>query len=235
MRALARLHDDYVQVLVRAEVPATRVGELRGRRVSIGEPGSGVAFTARRLLTAAGLRPGEVQESALGLRAAIDALQAGTIDAFFWSGGVPTYPIAEMVARLAARGTPVRMLDLSDVAAALQAAHPRVYQQGTVAAARAYPGLSSPVVPTGAPTMAPMVVPTLVVRNLLLTTDRMDQTPRRCSPVAWSTRCRSCAPVPRRWRCGSWTSARRSRPTRSRCIRARSPTTGRSRTPDHPL
>ena len=178
MRALARLHDDYVQVLVRADVPAIRVDELRGRRVSIGQPGSGVAFTAQRLLTAAGLRLGEVQESALGLRAAIDALQAGTIDAFFWSGGVPTNPVAEMVAQMAARGTPVRMLDLSDVAAALQAAHPRVYQQGTVAAARAYPGLSSPAPPS--------VVPTLVVRNLLLTTDRMD--PHRGAAHPWPDR-----------------------------------------------
>jgi TRAP transporter TAXI family solute receptor len=169
VRALARLHDDYVQVLVRADVPAARVGELRGRRVSIGQPGSGVEFTAQRLLAAAGLRPEDVQKFGLGLRASSEALQAGRIDAFFWSGGVPTNTIADLVAQTAAQGTPVRMLDLSDVAAALQAEHPRVYQVGTVVAARAYPGLSATVVPAA--------VPTLVVRNLLLTTDRLpDQT-----------------------------------------------------------
>jgi TRAP transporter TAXI family solute receptor len=162
LRALARLHDDYVQVLVRGDVPVSRVGQLRGLRVSIGEPGSGVAFTAGRVLTAAGLRDTDLQESELSLGQAIPALQAGTIDGFFWSGGVPTTSVQTMVAAMAERGTTVRMLDLSDVATSLQAKYPGVYQRGTVAAARAYPGLTS------------AIVPTLVVRNFLLTTTAMD-------------------------------------------------------------
>jgi hypothetical protein len=95
--------------------------------VSIGEPGSGVAFTAHRLLAAAGLVDGDLQESGLSLAAAIQALQARTIDGFFWSGGVPP-PIGYAWIRHAIRsfaGDPA-------------AADPRVYQQGTVAA-RAYP------------------------------------------------------------------------------------------------
>jgi TRAP transporter TAXI family solute receptor len=162
LRALARLHDDYVQVLVRGDVPVSRVGQLRGLRVSVGERGSGVAFTAHRLLAAAGLVDGDLRESGLSLAAAIRALQAGTIDGFFWSGGVPTTSVRTMVTAMAARGATVRMLDLSDVGKTLQAQHPEVYQLGTVASARAYPGLS------------PAVVPTLVVRNFLLTTTAMD-------------------------------------------------------------
>src|SRR6185295_916387 len=50
-----------------------------GLRVSIGEPGSGAAFTAHRLLAAAGLVDGDLQESGLSLAAAIQALQARTI------------------------------------------------------------------------------------------------------------------------------------------------------------
>jgi len=161
LRALARLHDDYVQVLVRGDVPASRVGQLRGLRVSIGEPGSGVAFTAGRVLAAAGLGDDDLQKSELSLRDSIPALQAGTIDGFFWSGGVPTTTVQGLVAAMAPGGT-VRMLDLSDVATTLQAQYPGVYQRGTVAAARAYPGLK------------PAMVPTLVVRNVLLTTTAMD-------------------------------------------------------------
>src|SRR5690349_11928722 len=35
LRALARMHDDYLQIIVRADLPVTKLSELSGLRVSI--------------------------------------------------------------------------------------------------------------------------------------------------------------------------------------------------------
>ena len=54
-RALARIYDDVVHVVVPAGSPITTVNGLRGARVSVGAADSGVSLVAGRLLDAAGL------------------------------------------------------------------------------------------------------------------------------------------------------------------------------------
>lgn len=147
-RALARIYDDVVHVVVRATSPVTTLAGLRGARVSVGAPDSGVYVIATRLLAVAGLTPGrDLQAEQLGINESVAALQDGTIDAFFWSGGVPT----EGVDRLA-RTVPIRLLNLEDVVTAVRAAHP-AYASGTVPATTY--GIPEPVT-------------TLLVRNFLL-------------------------------------------------------------------
>ncbi|NUP01331.1 MAG: TAXI family TRAP transporter solute-binding subunit [Nonomuraea sp.] len=93
--ALARMYMNYVHLVVRAGARIAAVDDLAGRSVSIGAEGSGTAVTATRVLSAAGLRtPPEV--SRLGLDASITALRDGRIEAFFWSGGVPTPALAAL-------------------------------------------------------------------------------------------------------------------------------------------
>ena len=55
--ALARLHDNYLHVVVRAEDRLASLEDLRGCRVSLGAAGSGTEVQGGRLLAAAGLRP----------------------------------------------------------------------------------------------------------------------------------------------------------------------------------
>jgi TRAP transporter TAXI family solute receptor len=118
--ALARLYDDYVQLVVRADGDVHTLGDLAGRRVSIGAPGSGTAVLARRVLDVAALPTraeeesgtgagAEVRTRSLGLERSLAALTAGRIDAFFWSGGLPTPRIGVL------RDT-VRLVDLGEVA-----------------------------------------------------------------------------------------------------------------------
>ncbi|WP_307722913.1 TAXI family TRAP transporter solute-binding subunit [Gandjariella thermophila] len=155
IRALARIYDDYVQLVVRADVPARRLADLRGLRVSIGLPNSGVQVIAQRLLTAAGLsEKNDLQAQQLGIDESLNALRDGRIDAFFWSGGLPTGGVTEL-----AKSVPLRMLDLSDVVPTLR---------------QRYPDYSSATVPAsayGLPNAGP--VTTLVVHNYLLVTDAM--------------------------------------------------------------
>ncbi|MGQ0572612.1 MAG: TAXI family TRAP transporter solute-binding subunit [Pseudonocardia sp.] len=152
-RALARIYDDVVHVVVPAASPAGTVAGLRGTRVSVGAENSGVSVIARRLLDAAGLRPEtDLQAVQLGINESVAALREGSIDAFFWSGGLPTAGVSEL-----ALTTPIRLLDLQDLLPAVQARFP-VYAPGTVPA-RTY--------------AIPDPVTTLVVRNVLLVTAAM--------------------------------------------------------------
>jgi len=155
--ALARMHDDYLQVAVRADVPATKLADLRGLRVSVGAPDSGVRLIAERLLRSADIPPDELKVRYLDLNATTDAMRAGELDAFFWSGGVPTAGVTTLASTVR-----IRMLDLEDVLPGLRGQYP-VYGSATLPA-------SAYELP-GGPVTTP--VTTLVVRNFLLVTDAM--------------------------------------------------------------
>lgn len=147
-RALARIYDDVVHVVVRADAPYQRLADLRGARVAVGAQDSGVAPIAQRLLQVVGLDPArDLRSVGLGINESVAAMQAGSIDAFFWSGGLPTVGVSSLAAVL-----PVRLLDLGDVLPAMRAAYP-VYSAGTVPAATY--GIPAPVT-------------TMLVRNVLL-------------------------------------------------------------------
>lgn len=116
LRALARLYTNSVHVVVPAGSPAERVADLDGQRVSVGAVGSGTELTATRLLAVAGARP-RVEEH-LGVQESAAALADGRLDAFFWSGGLPTRGISDLV-----QSTDVRLLATDDLLAAMRADH----------------------------------------------------------------------------------------------------------------
>jgi uncharacterized protein len=153
LRALARVHDDYLQVVVPRNSRVNTLFDLRGLRVSVGPANSGVRLVAERLLATAELAGAtDIQRRELSVDQAPEALSTGSIDAFFWSGGIET----ESISRLAQR-SPIRLIDLSDVLPAIRGAYPE-YETATIPAS-AYE-LGSPVT-------------TLRLPNFLLVTDRM--------------------------------------------------------------
>lgn len=149
-RALARIYDDVLHVVVPASSPFTSLPGLRGARVSVGATDSGVSVVAQRLLDAADLGMSDVRGVPLGLDDSVAAMAAGEIDAFFWSGGLPTPAVTELAQLL-----PIRLLDLTegDVLDAVRERYP-VYAPGTVPAL-SYAGIATPVT-------------TMLVRNFLL-------------------------------------------------------------------
>lgn len=90
LRAIARLYDEYVHVVVRRDSDIEDLTDLVGRKVSLGAKNSGVNLVAMRVLEAARVDAGAVSNAGLGPDASIEALRSGQIDAFFWVGGVPT-------------------------------------------------------------------------------------------------------------------------------------------------
>ena len=130
VRALARLYTNSVHVVVPAGAPARHVADLAGLRVSVGAPGSGTEVAATRMLGVAGLGgPGALTAVHLGLQDSVDALAAGTIDAFFWSGGLPTRGVAAL-----ASTTEVRLLPTDDLLPGMLGAHGAFFVEQTIPA-----------------------------------------------------------------------------------------------------
>lgn len=125
--AAARVYDDFVHLIVPAESSIMSIEDLRGRAVSFGAPGSGTEVIADRLLAAAGIDRAEVERIELGIDASIEALRSGRIEAFFWSGGLPTPGIQELADSVA-----IRLVGLSDLVDDLRAEYGSGYRPGVV-------------------------------------------------------------------------------------------------------
>jgi TRAP transporter TAXI family solute receptor len=144
--AVGKVYENYVHCVVRRDSGILDVAGLAGRTVAVGEPGSGTSLTTPRLIEAAGLSsvvPGTGTTAAgsavtvlnLGLNQGLAALQEGSVDALFWSGGVPTAAIAA-----AHSATGLRLLDLSALLPALRAKHGLFYDRVLIPEG-AYPGI----------------------------------------------------------------------------------------------
>ncbi|MFD4916658.1 TAXI family TRAP transporter solute-binding subunit [Streptomyces virginiae] len=166
--ALARVYVNYTHLLVPAAGPVRSVGDLAGRPVASGAAGSGVQVVAERVLRAAGLDGAPASEAAaaderqLGLAPSVSALREGSVDALFWSGGVPTPALADL-----ARELPLRFLPLDAHVGALRERYGPVYSAVTLPAG-VY-GLSEPVgtIGVGNYLLARADLPPGAVRDLL--------------------------------------------------------------------
>lgn len=98
LRAIANLYPESVHVVARKGLGIAGIGDLRGKRVGLDEPGSGTLIDARLILAAYGLSEKDVEAQYLKPRPAGDRLKAGTLDAFLSVSGWPEPGIAELAA-----------------------------------------------------------------------------------------------------------------------------------------
>ena len=161
LRACARLYDDYMQLVVPRDSTVTSARDLRGKRVGIGQADSGVSLIARRLLAAAGLDAAkDVKAVPVGIDQAPAMLLSGKLDAFFWSGGLPTATISAMANPVAR----IKLVQLGDLVAKLHTMGSQMqYYRQAVMPADAYPKAQDG-----------QAVATIAVANLLVTTDHAD-------------------------------------------------------------
>jgi len=152
-RAIAVLYTNYTHLVTRDGSGIARTADLRGKVVSTGSPGSGTEGIALRVLEAAGLDPArDVRRQGLGAAQSVDALRDGKLDAFFWSGGVPTGALLDLART---PGLTMQLVPLDDVLPALNAraaAGDALYFAATIPRA-AYPGLTDDVPVVGVSSM----------------------------------------------------------------------------------
>jgi TRAP transporter TAXI family solute receptor len=96
LRALASIYPNAVQIVTLADSGITSLEDLRGKRVSVGAPGSGTEVSAQTLLAANGITYDDFDEQRLNFNETADALRDGDIDAGFWSVGPPTSSILNL-------------------------------------------------------------------------------------------------------------------------------------------
>jgi TRAP transporter TAXI family solute receptor len=89
IRVVAPLYPNITHVLVSRNSPVATLADMRGRRVSVGSPGSGTEQVSRQLLEAVGLTYNDVDARYLSFTETAAALQDGAIDAAIISVGYP--------------------------------------------------------------------------------------------------------------------------------------------------
>ena len=154
--AISRIHTNFTQVIVRRGAGIKDVAGLKGKRVSTGSPKSGTEVIANRILKAGGLDPAkDISAQKLDLTKTVDGMKDGTIDAMFWSGGLPTPGVTDLFT--SAKGQ-VDFLDVTPLLSEMQKINP-VYEVSMIPAATY---------------QLPADVKTIVVPNVLLVRNDLD-------------------------------------------------------------
>jgi TRAP transporter TAXI family solute receptor len=140
LRAVASLWPEAVHLVTLEGKGIRALGDLRHRRVAIGQRGSGTRFNAVQISLVAGIEASEAPEvRELGLIDAIAALEKDQIDALFVTEAIPSHALQTFAAR---RGD-VRFVSIDrPVVRALSEAHFAYYP--LTVEARTYPGQAKP-------------------------------------------------------------------------------------------
>lgn len=96
LRGLAALYANMIHIVALEGSGITTLDDLRGKRVSIGAPGSGTEVNTAAILSANGITYNDIDEQRLNFNETADALANGDIDAGFWSVGAPTSSIMNL-------------------------------------------------------------------------------------------------------------------------------------------
>jgi TRAP transporter TAXI family solute receptor len=135
LRAIASLFPESVQLVVRDDTAIRTVADLKGKHVSLGQPGSGTLADAHILLAAAGLTEKDLNAEYLRPGAAAANVKEGTLDGFFLIGGVPVPAIRELAA-----ATPIRLIPIDADTLARMRESSTAYRRSVIPAG-SYPGV----------------------------------------------------------------------------------------------
>lgn len=159
IRAIAVLYPNKSQWVTVEGTGIQKMQDLKGKRIGTGAPGSGTEIIAIRMLEAYGIDPDkDVRREKLSVSESVNALKDRKIDAFFWSGGVPTAAVTDLGAT---PGVKIKLLDHADAIPAMAKKYGPLYVKGTIPA-NAYPGQAKDVQVAD-------------VWNLLIVNEKMDE------------------------------------------------------------
>jgi hypothetical protein len=99
LRAIANLYPESIHLVASAGSGINSVADLKGKRVSLDEPGSGTLVDARVILEGYGLSEEDISPEYLKPDQAADRMRDGAMDAFFFVGGYPAGAIAELASQ----------------------------------------------------------------------------------------------------------------------------------------
>ena len=95
--SIGNLYNNFMHLVTTNGTGLGSVEEMRGKKISVGSPGSATEIGAVRILAAAGIDAAtDIDRRQLGAAETVQALRDGTIDAGFWDGGLPTGAIIDL-------------------------------------------------------------------------------------------------------------------------------------------
>jgi TRAP transporter TAXI family solute receptor len=131
--AVAGLYPEVCQIVAKPEIKG--ILDIKGKRVSVGDEGSGTELNATQILEAYGISYADIDVDHLSFGASVAAFREGKIDAFFCTAGVPTPAIAELAA-----GGETRLLSIGEAHARFLISRYPFYARHVIPK-DAYPGM----------------------------------------------------------------------------------------------
>lgn len=94
--AMLTLYPEVVQIAATKSSGIKTIADLKGKRVSVGDAGSGVEFNAKQILEAYGFSFNDIDKSNLSFTLSSDGLKNNTLDACFIVAGIPNAALQEL-------------------------------------------------------------------------------------------------------------------------------------------
>jgi TRAP transporter TAXI family solute receptor len=107
LRAIANLYPESFHLVARKGAGIRSIKDLKGKRMSLDEPGSGTLVDARLILAGYGMTERDIKAEYLKPQQAADKLKDGTLDAFFSVAGWPEGAVAELAATMGIELVPI--------------------------------------------------------------------------------------------------------------------------------
>jgi len=96
LRCLTGLYPNYVQLVTTDKSGITKFEDLKGKRVGVGAPNSGVELNARMMYEAHGMTYEDSSVDYLNYGEAIDQMKNNLVDAVFVTSGIPNATVMEL-------------------------------------------------------------------------------------------------------------------------------------------
>jgi TRAP transporter TAXI family solute receptor len=113
-RILFYMYPSLIHIVTTEQSGIKVLQDLKGKRVSTGQPGSSTENLALLVLQGAGVDPTSfAKRERLPAAESAQALGEGTIDAYFWVGGVPTSSVVDVGQTLARSGKKIRLVPVT--------------------------------------------------------------------------------------------------------------------------
>lgn len=90
IKAIATLYPETIQIVTTVKSGIKSVEDLKGKKVSVGAPGSGTVANAEQILEVHGMTFDDIEKQDLSFDESTQGIQDGTIDAAFVTAGTPT-------------------------------------------------------------------------------------------------------------------------------------------------
>lgn len=130
-QTLAVLYGNFTHIVTKDGTGINTVADLSGKRVSVGAAGSGTEVIANRVLEAYGMTQADLQPQKLGIADSANGLRDGRLDAFFWSGGLPTGAVSDLAN---APGVTLKFLAHDDVVQKMADKYNKLYVPAVIPA-----------------------------------------------------------------------------------------------------